>query len=78
MYGWKSEEMIGTHGIDYLKMYPLEISKSNFMDEIIPEEGWHGEIIQKHKNGKDINILSSISPLKNENSLFGWFYYYKS
>ena len=70
VYGWKSKEMIGTRGMDYLRMYPFDINELSSTNEVIPEEGWHGEVIQKHKNGTDINILSSISPLKSENGLF--------
>jgi PAS domain S-box-containing protein len=73
MYGWKSKEMIGKSGIDYLKMYPLDMSELNSTNEVFPEEGWHGEVIQKRRNMTDINILSSISPLKNEKGLFDGF-----
>lgn len=63
IYGWKQEEALGNHMMDFLKTTynPTPIS-----DEKILKDSWTGEVVQKHKNGKNINVVTSISHLKDE------------
>ncbi|MGZ7134461.1 MAG: PAS domain S-box protein [Methanobacterium sp.] len=66
IYGWKTEEAVGNNIIDFLK---TKYNPQPISNEIILNQGWSGEVIQKHKNGRDIHIRTSISPLKNESGI---------
>ncbi|MGZ7117945.1 MAG: PAS domain-containing protein, partial [Methanobacterium sp.] len=66
IYGWKTEEAVGNNIIDFLK---TKYNPQPISNELILNQGWSGEVIQKHKNGGDIHIRTSISPLKNESGI---------
>jgi PAS domain S-box-containing protein len=70
IYGWNFEEALGKPAMDFLQTrYPPELVQPDITSDLFQKNGWRGEIIQKNKDGKDIHILSSISPLKDENNI---------
>ena len=69
IYGWKAEEAIGKP-LDLLQTnYPVEINK-NDVNILIEDGDWSGEVIQKHKDGREIPILTSSSGLRDERGKF--------
>ncbi|MFQ6113480.1 MAG: PAS domain-containing protein, partial [bacterium] len=72
LFGWRREEAIGKN---------TSIIRSNkTRDEVIREMwgsinkrgGWKGEIINKRKDGTEIPILLSITPIYHENQIIGY------
>lgn len=65
IYGWKSEEALGKPAMEFLQtQYKMGVVPSDMLNYIGTNDGWSDEVIQKHKNGQDIDIITSISPLK--------------
>jgi len=67
LYGYRKEEAIGktaheTIPTEFLK----ENDKQGWQDALDSVGCWKGEVIQKNRNGKRINILASIAYVKNE------------
>ena len=70
-YGWTATEALGKNATNLLQThYPDEINSSNLLNDSFKNEDWSGEVTQKHKNGRVINILTSISPMEDGNDLF--------
>ena len=65
IYGWEAEEVIGKNIMDTITIeYPHDDQETAL--KLFSEEGfWRGEIIQPHKNGASINILTSLSIIKD-------------
>ncbi len=65
IYGWKADETIGKYIIDII---PTEYSNGDtrtVTKQLLEEGFWNGEVIQPHKDGTQINILESVSILKD-------------
>jgi len=64
IYGWKEEEVIGRLVSDV-----LDTEYANARDEAIQQlrtNGfWKGDVVQKHKNGTWLNILSAVTLVRN-------------
>jgi PAS domain S-box-containing protein len=64
IYGWKAEEVIGKGLREIIPIeYPYE--EEVVLKKFFEEGFWKGEVIQKHKDGKPINILASVSLIKD-------------
>ncbi|KKM72626.1 hypothetical protein LCGC14_1418640, partial [marine sediment metagenome] len=65
IYGWEAEEVIGKNIMDTITIeYPHDDQETVL--KLFSEKGfWLGEIIQPHKNGTSINILTSLSIIKD-------------
>jgi PAS domain S-box-containing protein len=65
LYGWPAREAIGQPVHEILQTeYPYEQYEQ--MQRRLLEQGiWKGEVIQKHKDGAAINILASVSLIKD-------------
>ncbi len=66
IYGWKSKEAIGKNVMDIIRIdYPYD-DQDNVLNIFFKEGYWRGEVIQPHKDGTSLNILSSVSILKDK------------
>jgi len=71
IYGWKAAEVLGKPEMEFLETkYPQNINQSHLLNDLNLKDSWNAEIIQKHKNKEDINVLTSISSLKDEKDNF--------
>ncbi|WP_198527451.1 PAS domain S-box protein [Candidatus Methanoperedens nitratireducens] len=66
-YGWKAEEAIGKHAMDFLQTsYSSGISRQDVVNDVLQKGDWCAEVTQKHKDGREIAIMASVSALKDE------------
>jgi PAS domain S-box-containing protein len=67
IYGWKAEEVIGKNIMDTIIIeYPYD-NKDDVLKYFSGKGFWKGEVIQSRKDGKKINLLSSVSVFKDSN-----------
>nr|WKN36256.1 PAS domain-containing sensor histidine kinase [Tunicatimonas sp. TK19036] len=65
LYGWKASSVVGRKISDLLQTKYFHSNNAS-AKEILREYGeWQGKVIQKHQNGSDIYILSSVSWIKD-------------
>jgi PAS domain S-box-containing protein len=65
IYGWKSYETIGKNIMEIIPVeYPYD-DQDTVLKQFFEEEVWKGEVIQPRKDGIKINILTSVSIIKN-------------
>ena len=65
MYGWKAEKTIGKSLNDIIPVeYPYD-DQEVVLKQFFEEGFWKGEVIQNHKDGTPINILASVSLIKD-------------
>jgi PAS domain S-box-containing protein len=66
IYGWTAEEVVGKrlHEIG-LTMFVTNRSEIMALDRLLEHGQWRGEGVQRRKDGTAIDILITISPLKN-------------
>lgn len=65
MYGYSKEEAIGISSQELLKTDISVEERKAIREEIFKNGSWKGELIQKHKSGKTIYVISSFSVIKN-------------
>jgi PAS domain S-box-containing protein len=71
IYGWKAEEVLGKPEMEFLETkYPTNINQKHLLNDLNLKDSWNAEVIQKNKDNEDINILTSISSLKDEKDNF--------
>ncbi len=65
IYGWKAEEVIGKNIMDTIPVeYPYDDQEA-VLKQFFEEGFWKGEVIQPQKDGTPINILTSVSLIKD-------------
>jgi PAS domain S-box-containing protein len=65
IYGWKEDEVIDKKVRDVTKLeYPHD-NQEEVLKQFLKEGYWRGEVTQRHKNGKTINVLASVSLIKD-------------
>jgi len=65
IYGWKAEEIVGKKVMETITIeYPYDDPKS-VVNQVFEEGSWKGEVIQPRKDGTPINILASVSLIKD-------------
>ncbi len=65
IYGWKEKEVIGKNILDVLSMvYPYDNLK-DVSRKLCNTGNWKGEVIQHTKDGTRINVLASVSFVKD-------------
>ena len=65
IYGWKAEEVIGKNIMDTITVeYPYDDQEA-VLKQFFEEGFWKGEVIQPRKDGTPINILTSVSLIKD-------------
>lgn len=67
IYGWSEQEVISKNSIEILKSQIITGSRDQIIDILKENKTWTGEVIQKHKNGSDLHILSSTSIVFDKN-----------
>ena len=67
IYGWKAEEVLGKTVGEVIRIeYPYD-TQEGVLAQFLQSGSWKGEIRQKHRNGRTLNILASVSLLRDEN-----------
>lgn len=67
IYGWKVDEVIGMKGSDILQtVFPEKSSREAIAREIFEKGSWEGELIQRTKDGRKINVYGKSVTLKDE------------
>ncbi|MFX0093258.1 MAG: PAS domain S-box protein [Candidatus Hodarchaeota archaeon] len=65
MYGWREDEVLGRPVEEVTQLeYPYD-RMEDVLDQFFKEGVWRGEVIQRRKDGQKINILASVSLIKN-------------
>ena len=70
IYGWKENEVLGKPVNEILETTNEETNGSRIFELIQDTDEWNGDIIQKTKSGKNLNIFSSVRKLKNSDDEF--------
>ena len=66
IYGWKAKEVIGKTLSEIIPLAYPNGNKEVNLNRILKEGFWKGEVIQQHKDGTLIDILSSVSLIKDD------------
>ena len=69
IYGWKAEEVIGKNISDIIPSIYKEGNVKTAQEKILKEGFWKSEVIQYHKIGTPIEILSSVSLIRDGNGI---------
>jgi PAS domain S-box-containing protein len=67
IYGWRAEDIIGKKIKDTIKVKYSNDTPKNVVNQVFEEGFWKGEVIQPRKDGTPINILASVSLIKDIN-----------
>lgn len=65
LYGWSAEEVIGKEVGEVLQEKSQDTSTDEAKIEVDTEGKWKGEVLHKKKNGTMIEVLTSISALRD-------------
>lgn len=66
LYGWKSQEVIGKLVSEIIPPeYVDDTNRQEALKTLQSQGTWHGEVIQYHRNGDPLDILSSVTLIKN-------------
>ncbi len=65
LYGYRKDEVIGKNFSELLETEYINQSQNTVIQEFLANERWQGEIIRYDKHGNPINILASVSLLKD-------------
>lgn len=68
IYGWSAAEVIGKSVGDIIPpQYTDDTEGEKAIQALMTNGEWHGEVIQYHRTGDRIDILSSVTIIKNNN-----------
>ncbi len=65
IYGWKANEVLGKNVRDTIPVEYLYDEEETVLKEFFDNGFWRGEVIQPKRDGAPINILSSVSLIKD-------------
>jgi PAS domain S-box-containing protein len=66
IYGWRKEEVLGKIVGEITQIeYPYDKSE-DVINKLMKDGIWHGEVIQRRKDGTPLNILTSVALVKDE------------
>lgn len=65
IYGWTAEEVIGKSLRNFLQSTYENITEEQVLKQFLQEGEWNGEVIHQRKDGTKINILASVSLIKD-------------
>jgi len=68
IYGWKAINTIGKNVGEIVPTKYIYDDREEVLKQFLEQGFWKGEVIQSCKNGKTINILSSVSLIKDSNN----------
>lgn len=66
LFGWRAKEVIGKNILDVLKPVHLNATTKDIQVSLKKSGYWKGESIQTCKDGRKLNILDSVSVIKDE------------
>ena len=66
IYGWKANETIGKNIMDIIPMEYSDDDEESVVKQFFEEGFWKGEVIQPRKDGTLLNILASVSIIKDD------------
>ena len=66
LYGWATDEVVGKKISEVIppQYYP-EMSREAVLKAYREESAWSGEVVQNHKDGRAINVLSSVTAIRD-------------
>ena len=65
IYGWRSDEVIGQSIGQLLNTRFLEGDGGQAFEHLLQTGTWSGEVIQRHRSGAEVRLLSSVSLIRN-------------
>jgi PAS domain S-box-containing protein len=66
LYGWKEKEVIGKSSLEIIPTKYVSGMERTDVEEALSSKGyWQGEVVQKKKNGEQVNILAVLSQIKD-------------
>jgi PAS domain S-box-containing protein len=65
MYGWSAEEAIGRDAAEIVVSHMTEEQRREINRKVFEAGYWEGEVLHRHRDGTPINVLSSISLLRD-------------
>ncbi|MES2536158.1 MAG: EAL domain-containing protein [Pseudomonadota bacterium] len=72
MYGWSSAEVLGRSILDVIPSESMRVNAHEIMTRLKAGESWDGEYLVRHRDGHDIPIHVTDSPIRDErNQLIG-------
>jgi PAS domain S-box-containing protein len=66
IYGWRAEEVIGKNFSEIIPLVYQDGNTGMDLNKLFKEGFWKGEVIQPHKDGTPIDILLSVSLIKDD------------
>jgi len=71
IYGWRSEQVIGQQIAECLptRYAAADESAEHAWQTLLEHGQWQGEVVQHHKDGAELYILSSVTLLKDEQGI---------
>lgn len=67
IYGWQAAEAVGHPVTEVLQpAYPLAEEGELRVQKLLTAGQWHGEALHRHKSGRPLHILTSLTLLKDE------------
>lgn len=63
IYGWQRAEVLGKSLIGFFHTEYVNSSQEAVLDEFLRTGRWHGEVIQRRKNGESVHILAAVNAL---------------
>ncbi|MEM1220667.1 MAG: PAS domain-containing protein, partial [Bacteroidota bacterium] len=63
MYGWRTEEVLGRKIAEILPTEYISETRAEVFEKFLKNNAWSGEVIQPHRSGRPIHILSSVKAL---------------
>lgn len=67
IYGWSAAEAIGKSANEILQTtYESEEDRVRTLHNFLERGAWQGEVIQRHRDGSEINVLASVNLFKDD------------
>ncbi len=66
IYSWKAEEIIGKNVMDTITVKYPNNTQEDVLKQFFKNGYWEGEVTQPRKDGKWLNLLSSVSLIKDD------------
>jgi PAS domain S-box-containing protein len=68
IYGWSVDEVLGLGMNELLGTKHMDEDTDYVLHQFLDEASWEGEVVQKHKDGSILYVLSSVSIIKDANN----------
>ena len=65
MYGWTEDEVVGKPFPEVVRPIYVGKTRSAAVAEFYEHSGWRGEVLHHQKDGKQLNILTSVSMIRD-------------